>query len=63
MTEIELPLLIASGILIATFIRFILRTALSLWANGHQGMSVLVATPAVLVGGGLIFAGLGIVAW
>jgi hypothetical protein len=61
--EVALPLQIASGILIAALIMFMVRSALAWWARGDAGMAITLLVPATLIGGGLVFAGLGLVAW
>lgn len=61
--EVALPLQIASGILIAALVMFMARSALVWWSKGDAGMALMLLVPASLIGGSLIFAGLGLVAW
>ncbi|MGR3525058.1 MAG: hypothetical protein ACU0CT_03550 [Paracoccaceae bacterium] len=61
--EVALPLQIASGILIAALVMFMARSALVWWGKGDATMALFLLVPASLIGGILIFAGLGLVAW
>lgn len=58
-----LPLQVASGILIAVVIVWVFKHGIALWQRGDYGFAFFAFAPALLFGGGLIFAGLGLVAW
>ena len=55
-----LPLEVASGILIAATIMWMMRCVLILWRKDDAGMAILLFILTAQLGGGLILAGLGV---
>jgi hypothetical protein len=62
MTDI-LPLQVASGVLIAALVIFAFRYIVALAHRGRMVEALFLSVPLVLMGGALIAAGLGIVAY
>lgn len=58
-----LPLQVASGILIAVTLVWFFRLGLTFAQKGEWQWAVFTFVPTCLLGGGLILAGAGLVAW
>lgn len=63
MDATDLPVLIASGILLAAMVLFGVKSAAIFFKRGDLSAAFFVAVPTALIGGGLILAGLGFIAW
>lgn len=58
-----LALEIAAGILIAYCVVLCAKSAIAHWQRGEGNMAIIVGFPVVLLGGGLILAGMGTISW
>lgn len=59
----SLSLQIAAGILIAAAILALARLSVRFASSGDYGLAFWIALPVVLLGGGLILAGMGTIPW
>lgn len=63
MNEPILSLQIASGILMAVVIVWVFKLGVAHFQRGDYSFAFYAFAPAVLLGGGLILAGVGLVSW